>query len=81
MTIPYHLTSLAYIRHQELITRCVCQCNVLCKLHANVSEVKSVQRITTKFQTHDNVSEVIVSGGKPENLKLLYFLSVLMFWC
>lgn len=41
----------------------------------------SVQRITTKFQTHDNVSEVIVSGGKPENLKLLYFLSVLMFWC
>ena len=33
-----------------------CQYNVLCKLHANVLEVRSVQRITTKFQTHDSVN-------------------------
>ena len=40
---------------------------VLWKLQANVSEVRSVQRITKKFQTLDNVSDVIVSGGETEN--------------
>ena len=60
---------------------CVCQCDVLCKLHANVSEVRSAQRITTKFQTHDDSVNVNMSsypGVSPRTL--LYFLSVLMFW-
>ena len=38
-----------------------CEYNVLCKLHANVLEVRSVQRITTKFQTHDSVNVIMSS--------------------
>ena len=36
-------------------------------MQANISEVRSFQRITKKFQTHDKVADVIVSGGKSEN--------------